>query len=234
MKLTFLTCANATHLSSQQKIQNEISFIIKDDDLSHISFDEKHLNLDLEFVNSDFYQNHKEIAQSKKGAGFCIWKPYFLQKLLNQASDGDIVIYVDSTDSITSNTVKFIIDYLIKNDTFILAWHQNKSKNKILVSTKRECLIKMNCDNDKYKNAQMIEAGFLVAVASKTTKEIIDEWLNFCCEKECIVDDIMTDVANYPEYKFNRYDQSVLSVLFEKHKLTKLQQIPGIRFNVRG
>lgn len=234
MKITFLTCANTTYLNFQKNLKEEISCILEDSSLNHIAFDEKHVNLDLEFTNSEFFEKNKKIAQSKQGAGFCIWKPFFIKNLLDLSDEDDIVIYIDSTDSVSVNTVKFIIDYITKNKTYILAWHQGTQKNKITVSTKRECLIKMNCDNDRYKNAQMIEAGFLVVVSSEKTKKIVNEWLEFCCEQECVLNDVTTKIPNYPEYKFNRYDQSVLSVLFEKHNLTKMQKIPDLKFNVRG
>ena len=47
-------------------------------------------------IDSNFYNEHIEILTQQRGAGYWLWKPYFINKVLTNVNDGDIVFYVDA------------------------------------------------------------------------------------------------------------------------------------------
>lgn len=232
MKVTILTCADSKYRDSQNSLKiilDRIESNLKNHDIS-----QRHVDLDEEFVGSEFYNANIEIASSPVHFGYCIWKPHFIKKVIEEEmSDNRVVLYIDSADSLNESTVLHIIHFFENNlEAKISAWHSRKSSNRVSFCTKRECLISMDKDIDLYKNAPMIEAGFLSFRCNYETLKIVDEWQSFCLKKECIMTDIFTEVENYPEYRVNRADQSILSILFKKHDLSIfLQDLPGLIFD---
>ena len=53
------------------------------------------------------------------------------------------------------------------------------------------------------------------------TVKFIQEWLYYCQDKRIVTDDKNTQgMPNYPDFRENRHDQSVLSLLIKKHGLS--------------
>jgi hypothetical protein len=195
-----------------------------------------HVNLDEEFVGSEIYNSNLDIAKSSTYFGYCLWKPYFLKREIEKNIANDrIVVYIDSADYIDATTVDHIAHFFLSNnEAKIAAWSPGKDDNRVSFCTKRECLVAMEEDSESTKNSPMIEAGFLSLRSSLETLAIVEEWLRFCCKKECVANEIVTHVNNYPEYKVNRADQSVLSVLFQRYNLSIFHKMPsGLHFDVR-
>jgi len=49
-----------------------------------------------DLIKTDFYRNNLEILESKRGAGYWLWKPFYIYESLNKIDDGDILFYSDS------------------------------------------------------------------------------------------------------------------------------------------
>ena len=47
-------------------------------------------------IEKDFSLAHSKILNHKRGAGYWLWKPYFILKTLQNTSEGDIIFYSDS------------------------------------------------------------------------------------------------------------------------------------------
>ena len=72
--------------------QNSINSLIKS---SSGYFDEFHI-FSKKNIDDEFYEKNKNILDQRRGAGYWLWKPYFILKTLNLINDGDIVFYVDA------------------------------------------------------------------------------------------------------------------------------------------
>ena len=77
----------------------------------------------------------------------------------------------------------------------------------------------MNCDNEVYHNAPMIEAGTLVFKKTSLNEKFLNEWLFYCKNKNIITDIPNILGKNDKEFIDNRYDQSVLSNLRIKYNM---------------
>ena len=49
-----------------------------------------------EDMDDEFREKNKEILSAKKGNGYYLWKPYFLNKAYQELKDGDYLIYTDA------------------------------------------------------------------------------------------------------------------------------------------
>ena len=46
-------------------------------------------------IDQSFAKLHHDILSQKRGNGLWLWKPYFVNKVLSNCSDGDIIFYCD-------------------------------------------------------------------------------------------------------------------------------------------
>src|SRR5690349_24766996 len=47
-------------------------------------------------ISQEFIENNRQILNAKRGAGYWLWKPYFINKAMHLCEDGDILIYGDA------------------------------------------------------------------------------------------------------------------------------------------
>lgn len=47
-------------------------------------------------IDQSFAKLHHDILSQKRGNGLWLWKPYFVNKVLSDCTDGDIIFYCDS------------------------------------------------------------------------------------------------------------------------------------------
>jgi len=183
-----------------------ISKLSKKYNYNHISKTKKDL------IETKFYQDNKQILDNKRGAGYWLWKPYFILNEVLLLKENDYLIYTDCGD-VFSNKIYNYLDNEIKNHDIILM--SSFSKNTIY--TKRDCFILMNCDNDKYWNSPQIEAGFSIWKKTDFSIKILNEWLKYCSILEIINDENKNE--NFSDFIDHRHDQSILTNLSIKYNL---------------
>ena len=49
-----------------------------------------------DLVKTGFYQQHKSILDQPRGAGYWLWKPYYILETLKKLEENDILIYADA------------------------------------------------------------------------------------------------------------------------------------------
>lgn len=49
-----------------------------------------------EDIDSSFKNDNVNIFKYKRGCGLWLWKPYFINKVINENKDGDYIFYCDS------------------------------------------------------------------------------------------------------------------------------------------
>ena len=47
-------------------------------------------------IDDRFFNKNRDILSRSRGAGYWLWKPYFILKTLNAVSDGDVIFYADA------------------------------------------------------------------------------------------------------------------------------------------
>ncbi|GHT01447.1 hypothetical protein FACS189421_14090 [Bacteroidia bacterium] len=62
----------------------------------HIGKVDKVYSFSPEDIDADFYNRNKNILSQSRGNGLWLWKPYFIDKVMKELNDGDIICYADS------------------------------------------------------------------------------------------------------------------------------------------
>ena len=167
--------------------------------------------------STSFYQNNKELLDHNRGAGFWIWKPYVILDKLNSIPENDIVFYLDCADVFTTGLSNFLKNYYTNNNVDCLLAYGGSNKQKWY--TKRDAFYLMDCDDSRYHEHIQLEAGMLSFKNTEKIRKIINEWLNYCTNKNIISDLPNLYGDNYEGFIKHQSDQSVLSNLSLKYNL---------------
>lgn len=173
-------------------------------------------------IDKDFKAKNQYILGQQRGAGYWAWKPYLIYKTLQNINDGDFLFYCDA-GSIFIRSMNPVIDILDSTKEKILLFELEEI-HTIKIWTKRDCLVYMNLDEDKYLNQPQVLGGFIALRKNKFTTLFIEEWLKYSQDPRIITDDPNTcGLDNYPEFKDHRHDQSILSLLARRDNITVIQ-----------
>jgi hypothetical protein len=164
---------------------------------------------------TDFYKKNKYILDQQQGAGYWLWKPYFILETLKTLNPDDILFYCDSGIEIISDLHELFI---------ICETHQGLVFTRLFCKikdwTKRDCFVLMNMDLPEIQMAFMVNAGFCFFMNNSKNISFITKWLDFAQNKRIITDlPNSCGLDNYLGFNAHRHDQSILSILVAKNNL---------------
>jgi hypothetical protein len=166
---------------------------------------------------SEFYLQNKTLLDEVCGAGYWAWKPYFILRAMEHLLEGDILFYCDA-GSMFINSPAPLIDICMGHPQGMILFDARPLTNRQF--TKRDCFVRMNCDEEKYWNANKVIATILVLRKCPYALGVIREWLTYCCDRAMITDDPNTcGLEDLTGYLQHRWDQAILSVLAAKHSI---------------
>jgi hypothetical protein len=179
-------------------------------------------------IDSDFYYKNSKIFHEKRGFGFWIWKSYFINKLLNKASNDDIFIYMDSGNEVISD-LQPLYDLCRRDKKGIILFENtdgepygNVWKNNMW--TKSDCFNLMGLNKDEYIYGNQINASYIVFRKTDFSKKFFQCYMDVCQNYNIISDaKNITDDFN-KDFKDHRHDQSILSLLSIRYKITIMRE----------
>jgi hypothetical protein len=177
-------------------------------------FDEV-ISYSIKDIDRDFLENNKHILEQPRGAGFWLWKPYFINKSLEKMSDGDLLVYSDS-GSYYEKSVKPLIDLIQKEEKGVLSFELHGLIEKAY--TKKDAFVLMGLDEPKYTDSSQREATYIWMIKNDFTVSFAKEYLQYA-QDERIITDLNSEGNNYAEFKDHRHDQSIWSLLCKKHDI---------------
>ena len=180
-----------------------------------------------EHIDEEFLTKNELILSQKRGAGYWLWKPYFIAKTLREAQEGDIVFYSDAgSQFINPEPLDLIIKKLKQEEFNLFAFemaghhkeHQYCRKNaahKILGAAAESEFAQGIYNSDQRM------ASFVVVKKTDYSLEVINKWLELGSDPQTIMD------AEPQENEFqgfidHRHDQAIWSIL------TKSLRIPAL------
>ena len=117
------------------------------------------------------------------------------------------------------NSTYLLINFL--NDNKVSMW-MDRSIHKESEYSKRDAFILLGVDMPFYSQTNQFTATIQIYKKSSFTVKFIQEWLYYCQDKRIITDDNNTlGQENYNDFKDNRHDQTVLSLLIKKYAEVK-------------
>ena len=179
---------------------------------NHILYTDKYLKKDKQFWNkhSDF------ISKNRRGYGYWIWKPYIIKKTMERMKDGDILFYLDcgcEIDVRKKDIIKKYFDY-VKKDKIVGFKVGFKEK----MWTKMDLFIKLNMLDKKHTDSGQYGSGCIMFLVCPKTRKLVNEWYDIVCDYH-LVDDSPSIKQNFNEFKENRHDQSIYSLLIKKYDM---------------
>ena len=166
-------------------------------------------------VDPVFREKNKDILSRKRGNGYWLWKPYIIYKtIVEKLKYGDYLIYSDAC-VLYMNSSRLLVNFLEQHKAKMWTY---KLTYKEKLYTKRDAFILMDADTPYYTDTYQYMATLMIYKKYKYTVKFIKEWLHYSQDKRIITDDQNTmGKKNYPEFRDNRHDQTVLSLLIKKH-----------------
>ena len=170
----------------------------------------------LEYSSKDIPQSykdkHKDIFAYKRGAGLWLWKPYLVNKALNNLQMGDWMFYSDG-GSLLIQDIHLLIKCANMNNSDVMLFEQPLLHRQF---TKRETMVKMNvCD--KGTNQTL---GIFLLKKTNNTISLMKEWLANCEKEELISPKkFFSEISDFEDYVMHREDQSILSTLRVKYDI---------------
>jgi hypothetical protein len=168
---------------------------------------------------------------NNKGGGFWLWKPYIIDKVLNEIEEGDIVVYSDAGNELFNSDKWGEYFILMKNydsiffqykENFNYGWNKFNSEYndspKLKFWTKSSTVNHFrelfSSDNDWLEKNKIL-AGLIFIKKTKNTQDLIKEWLtNMLFFPHIVCDLFENEKINQIEgFSQNRHDQSILSAL---------------------
>ena len=137
-------------------------------------------------------QNGPFILNSKRGYGYWIWKPYIIQKTLQNMNENDILIYADAGchlnffmpsnnyvfNSYNTQSMERLNEYIkiVDNSNYgILSFQMEHSEYKY---TKPYTLYSL-CDNVDDATSGQCMASVIILRKNTHTKHLINEWCKY-------------------------------------------------------
>ena len=181
------------------------------------NYDREHL------IQTDFYKQHKSILDQPRGAGYWLWKPFYVWYTLNQVDEGDTVINIDADHYVVDKDIARMI-HEKKDPRGVFITHLDYHKNRRWV--KRDCFVYTGCDEEKYWDGFHVEAGKCAYTKNEFTMSFVKEWLDHASNENVITDlPNVCGMPNLPEFQDHRHDQAILALMAIKHEIKTVDSL---------
>lgn len=181
------------------------------------------------YTQSDLDKNFKRKFRSKmvpysRGFGFWCWKSQIILQTLDKIEDGDILLYIDIGSHLNVGGKKRLLEYfdIVNNSsTGILAFRSPTHLERTL--TKMDIFEYFDVINDKsFTDTTQIEATHVFLTKNDRSISFVKEWNKVSHDDFSLITDGQSRLENFDDFKDNRHDQSILSILGKKYGITTL------------
>ncbi len=174
-----------------------------------------------ENIDDDFLEKNKHIFQCSRGYGYWLWKSYIIYKYLIETDimeENDVLCYCDSMYLFNGRTIKEIMDEY-PNDIIITHNKPNEPKYYEKEYSKGDAFYLMDALDPQFSNSYQAWGGFIILRKTPSTINFVKTWLEYAQDIRIIDDNQGLFCDNHSEFKENRHDQTVLSLLAKKNNI---------------
>jgi hypothetical protein len=205
MYKTHINYANGRYLEAQKYCSHSAKLIGFDNIISYGVGD----------IDHEFYNKNRKILESPRGVGYWLWKPYFINKTLQDLNDGDLLVYSDS-GSYYISSVEPLIEKIKNEDSGVLSFSLTEIEKDY---TKRDTFILMDLDENEYAVTPQREATFIWLIKNDFTVSLVKEYLHYAQNENIISDLPNIHGQNHTGFIDHRHDQSIWSLLCKKYRI---------------
>ena len=161
-------------------------------------------------IDAAYAARHAAILGAPRGAGYWLWKPYMIHKLLMEAADGDVVMYVDAGSVLTGDPTPLLA--LARKHGFLGFRMPHMTQGW----TKGDVYKALDMDVALFGRERQLSGAVLFFKKCPRTLDLVRRWLALC-ERADLVTDAPSVAPNHADFQEHRHDQSILSLLLLKH-----------------
>lgn len=164
------------------------------------------------------------IRLSERGSGFYSWKPFIIQRRLQETSEEDIVFYCDVGRlfpyKLLNGSVSVFLDWMQDNQQSVMPGVQIPWHGPMSMWTKRDAFVSMTMDEPLFHSATPIQASFSIWINNPESRDIVNEWMILSGDRQIISDDpSQKGSPELRDFHEHRHDQSLLSLICLKRGL---------------
>jgi hypothetical protein len=177
--------------------------------------------------SAGFQEVIPEISLKERGAGFWSWKPFIIQKRLNEVPDGDVVLYCDIGRiypfKLLDQSIKPFVEWMHARGQEIMPGIEIPWDGPVSRWTKRDALVALDMDREEILATSPIQASFSIWRAGSKSRDFAAKWMELCSQRKLISDDpSVCKLGEHPGFQENRHDQALLSLLCIKEGMRGL------------
>ncbi len=189
--------------------------------------------LDTNWFKDIFLYTEKDLEHFNKsfggtGAGWWWWKPIVVKMALDCVKRNDIVMFIDAGFTINKNGEERFFDYvrLCDSGPGILGFGGGPISSAMGegdtdgMHAKRDLLIYLDCDSDKYTKTSQSGTGVFFIKKNKFGLDFLNEWIDVS-KNEHFLNHDPSSIEEHPEFVSHKNEQAIFSLLLKK-RLPKL------------
>jgi len=207
----FFSYGNDGYRNSKQRIQQEAQ---------NMGFDKIYIygpeNLPKEFVEKT--QPH---ILHQRGAGYWLWKSYFLKQLIDSAEDNDVIIYADAGCHLNIHGKPRLNEYLkiiSEHESGFLSLEMNHENLAEQFYTNEMVFEYFGIDvNDPIRKLGQYVGGILFLRKCPISIQIVNDYYNIAITRPDLFSDVHNDYKRTEVFRDHRHDQSILGILRKKY-----------------
>lgn len=173
-----------------------------------------------EDLDPAFVQHNSTILSESRGAGYWLWKPYFILKQLKEMEEHDILFYSDSGVCFVKN-IRLLLPFFELLNQPVLGFELPLIEKQW---TKKHLLSSLDISDQSIFEVNQLCATYICIKKSALSIQFFEDFLKHCLAPENLTDMVCAE-PNDPIFIDHRHDQSVFSLLYKKYGFKTLRDI---------
>lgn len=164
-----------------------------------------------------------KLILGSRGYGYWMWKSYLLHRVLDQLDEGDYLVYADGGCTINKFGRTRFEEYLQlvdDSESGVLGFQQGWRSAEW---TKGDVFEYFGVRNSpEFLNHGQVAGTAIVLRKCWKSQQLVNEWYYVCHNHYDLITDKPSHTPNDPDFKENRHDQSVFSILTLKYHIAEV------------
>ena len=154
---------------------------------------------------------HADVLSAPRGAGFWLWKPYFVLRVLGELAEGELLMWADAGCEFRASPAPYLA--LAHRHGFL--GFRMEPEHTVQRWTKGDIFEAVGLELGLFGIEPQLAACVFVLRKSARTEAFVREWLRLA-ENLQLVGDAPSLAPNHPTFHENRHDQAIFSLLVYK------------------
>ena len=175
-------------------------------------------------LDAEYRRRNARVLELPRGAGYWIYKPYIIMRYMAYtAAPGDVICYIDSLYEFKQPFTAQMDDWL-RSSAVPVALAVNKPDEITFYEkqwTKKDAFTLIGgIDESSMRETLQAWCGFICFRNTFDALQYVAEWYTYSTDARIVTDSPSVYGAESPDFKENRHDQTVCSLLAKKYNVT--------------